>query len=297
MPAPAGQAIASGGRGMRGQYMIGAFDKGRLYELLKDFYTVVGIRISIFDDEFHPVTEYPEEPPELCRMIRSTEDGAKACAGCDRDACLRARKLGAAHTYICHAGLTEAITPLNPGGGVIGYAIFAHMMPEEDRSAAIDEVVRRCVPHYGTEEKIRRAAENIKAQSTERILSAAKLLNAIAAYLIISGLAVWRNEDFSRQIDRYIDENMAGDLDTDTLCGRFYVSRTKLHTVSVRAFGMSIAQYIAHKRIEKACKMLRESDSTITDIAAAVGVPDYNYFCKFFRKHVGISPGAYRAKK
>ena len=57
MPAPAGQAIASGGRGMRGQYMIGAFDKGRLYELLKDFYTVVGIRISVFDDEFHPVTE------------------------------------------------------------------------------------------------------------------------------------------------------------------------------------------------------------------------------------------------
>ena len=276
--------------------MIGAFDKGQLYDLLKDFYTVVGIRISVFDDEYAPVTEYPRSAPDLCRMIRRTPEGNKACEECDRAACERAKKQSAALVYTCHAGLTEAITPLNPGGGVIGYAIFAHMIPEEDREAAIDEVVRRCVPRYGTEAEIRRAAEHIATQSQERILAAAKLLNAIAAYLIISGLAVWRNEDFSRQIDRYIDENITGDLDTDTLCSRFYVSRTKLHTVSVRSFGMSIAKYIAHKRIEKACRMLRESSATVTDIAAAVGVPDYNYFCKFFRKHVGMSPGAYRLR-
>lgn len=277
--------------------MIGAFDKGQLRNLLRDFYTVVGIRISVFDDEFNLVAEYPDEPPELCRMIRSSKEGRAACRECDKSACLRAKKLGAAHAYTCHAGLTEAITPLGFGGGVLGYAIFAHMMPEENRDAAIDEVCSRCVPLYGSEEDIRKAASEIVPQSQERILAAAKVLSAIAAYLIISGLAVWRNEDFSRQIDKYIDDNIAGDLRTETLCNRFYVSRTKLHMVSVHAFGMSIAKYITNKRIEKACKLLRESNSTITDIAAAVGVPDYNYFCKFFRRHVGVAPGAYRTNE
>lgn len=277
--------------------MIGVFDKGRLRDLLKDFYTVVGIRISVFDDKFNLVTEYPDTAPELCRMIRKKQEGRDACRECDNEACIRAKKLGAAHVYVCHAGVTEAITPLDYGGGIIGYAIFAHMIPEEGQEEAINEICRRCSPLYGSKEEIRNAAMGIATQSQERILSAAKLLNAIAAYLIISGLAVWRNEDFSRQIDKYIDDNISGDLSTETLCRRFYISRTKLHTVSSHAFGMSIARYVAHKRIEKACKLLRESASTVTDIATSVGIPDYNYFCKFFRRYVGVSPGAYRAEK
>ena len=59
---------------------------------------------------------------------------------------------------------------------------------------------------------------------------------------------------------------------------------------------MSISRYIAVKRVEKACRYLRETDMTITDVAAAVGVPDYNYFCKFFSRRAGISPGEYRKK-
>ncbi len=276
--------------------MIGQFDKKQLHDLLKDFYTAVGIRISVFDDEFRLVTEYPDTPPKLCAMIRSTSEGRAACAECDRAACISAKKLGQAHTYVCHAGLTEAITPLSHGGGVIGYAIFAHLMPEEDRNAAIGEICKRCAPVYGDEKEIRAAAEEIPSQSKSRILAAAKLLNAIAAYLIISGLAVWKNDDFSKQLDTFIEDNISEDLSTDTLCRRFFVSRTKLHAISVKAFGMSISRYIAVKRVEKACRYLRETDMTITDVAAAVGVPDYNYFCKFFSRRAGISPGEYRKK-
>ena len=45
--------------------MVSSFETDGLNELLKDFYTVVGIRISVFDDEFGIVTEYPREMPEL----------------------------------------------------------------------------------------------------------------------------------------------------------------------------------------------------------------------------------------
>ncbi len=277
--------------------MTGQFDRNALREQLKDFYVAIGIRISVFDDEFRLVAEYPEYPPELCGMIRAHETGLSACAACDREACLRAKRLGKAHAYVCHAGLTEAITPLALDGGVIGYAIFAHLLPEEGRDEAIAEICRRCAPAYGTEEEIRTAAEKIVPQSGKRILAAAKLLNAIAAYLIISGLAVWRNEDFSRRLDKYIGDNLAGDLSAGTLCKRFFVSRTKLHAVSVGAFGMSIARYVARKRIDRARKLLISSDMTITDVAAAVGVPDYNYFCKFFRRHTGVSPGSFRRSR
>ena len=58
--------------------MISSFDIVNLKSLLQDFYAVVGIRISIFDDEFRLVTEFPTEPPAFCANIRSN---AKWCDG------------------------------------------------------------------------------------------------------------------------------------------------------------------------------------------------------------------------
>ena len=45
--------------------MIANFDIENLKAFLKDFYTAVGIRISVFNDEFELVTEYPETAPEI----------------------------------------------------------------------------------------------------------------------------------------------------------------------------------------------------------------------------------------
>lgn len=273
--------------------MVSSFETDGLNELLKDFYTVVGIRISVFDDEFEIVTEYPREMPEVCRLIRRTKAGADACRKCDMDACKRAKRLGGPHVYTCHAGITEAITPLKLGGGVIGYAIFAHMMPEENYDEAVDEVCRRCAA-YGTEEEIRNAVTKISTRSREKIIAALKILDAIASYMQISKLATWKNEDVSKQIDTFIDKNLKEDLDSEALCRHFFISRTKLYQLSMQSFGMGIAKYISHKRIERAKDLLREGNLTVTEIAREVGVDDYNYFCKIFRKAVGMPPGKYR---
>ena len=123
--------------------MISSFDRENLDKLLQDFYTAVGIRISIFDDEFRLVTEYPKTAPAFCSNIRKTQAGRTACRNCDNEACKRAKRLRKPHIYTCHAGLTEAITPIQLGGGVLGYAILAHMLPAEGREEAVAEACRK----------------------------------------------------------------------------------------------------------------------------------------------------------
>lgn len=275
--------------------MISSFEKSRLRDLLKDFYTVVGIRISVFDDELNIVTEYPDEPPELCRIVRGTDKGIHACRECDIEACHRAKKLREPHVYTCHAGLTEAITPIRLGGGVIGYAIFAHMMPEEGGDEAAEEVCRRCAAYGADDAAVREAVGKIKRHSREKIIASVRLLDAIASYMQITNLASWKNEDVSRQINAFIENNLREKLDSDTICRQFYISRTKLYQISVQSFGMGIAQYVTYKRIERAKKLMRSDDMTVTAIAREVGVDDYNYFCKLFRKAVGVPPGKYKA--
>jgi AraC-like DNA-binding protein len=40
--------------------------------------------------------------------------------------------------------------------------------------------------------------------------------------------------------------------------------------------------------------MLRSTDLSIAEIAAAMGFSDSNYFFYFFKKHAGVSPGVFR---
>ena len=63
--------------------MISTYDIEKLKDFLQSFYKAVGIRISVFDDEFHLVTEYPENAPDFCSFIRQTPCGTNACRECD----------------------------------------------------------------------------------------------------------------------------------------------------------------------------------------------------------------------
>ncbi|MDR0426148.1 MAG: AraC family transcriptional regulator, partial [Clostridiales bacterium] len=105
----------------------------------------------------------------------------------------------------------------------------------------------------------------------------------------------WDNEDLSVRIKQYIDENLDKPLTSAFLCRYFFISRTKLFNLAQRAFGTGIGAFIKSRRIEKATDLLL-GGCTVSDAARAVGIPDYNYFCKLFKKTTGISPGTLKPK-
>lgn len=264
-----------------------------LNELLKEFYLVVGIRVSIFDGNFRLVTEYPEEAPRFCRNIRRTEAGREACAKCDAEACMRAKNLGEPHVYTCHAGLFEAITPILLDGGVSGYAILAHMMPEEGREAC---AARACdlAEKYGVSRPESEAAvAEIVPRSTAQMAASVKILDALASYLYTHHLVRWHNDGADRSIERYIRAHLSEKLTIDLLCEQFHCSRSYLSRLWRASYGMGIGQFITKCRIECAKKLLAEGKS-IAETAEMSGFSDYNYFCKVFKKTTSMCPTAYR---
>ena len=270
------------------------FDASRLKQFLKDFYAVVGIRISVFDDEFTLVTEYPETPPAFCAQIRKQQSGIEACIKCDREAFMRTSRNGEAHNYICHAGLTEAITPIQLDNHIVGYAIFAHMLPQENYASSLANIYSRSRKYFDSDEQMFDAIHALPTYPVSTINSSIRLLEAIAAFLQISKVTSWSTQDTVHQLDKFIKNNLSDDLSNKVLCRHFLISRTKLYQLSVENFGMSITQYITSLRIKKAQDLLRETKYSIKDIADKVGICDYNYFCKLFKKTTGLSPSKYR---
>ncbi|CAM4282467.1 helix-turn-helix domain-containing protein [Paenibacillus macerans] len=59
-------------------------------------------------------------------------------------------------------------------------------------------------------------------------------------------------------------------------------------------YGMSPLQLLLSIRLNKAKQLLADQDKTVNWIAASVGFSDTSYFCKQFKKSIGMTPLEYR---
>jgi AraC-like DNA-binding protein len=61
--------------------------------------------------------------------------------------------------------------------------------------------------------------------------------------------------------------------------------------------GMNFVEYVARTRFEKACRLLRDGDLRISEIAFAAGFQSLSQFNRVFKRLSGKSPTQFRAAK
>lgn len=275
--------------------MISTFDLSKLESLLKDFYNMTGIRITVFDESFHELVSYPEQIPPFCQIIRRDKEGAKECMLCDQKACEIAAKRRSAHTYRCHAGLMESIAPLFLGNIVIGYLLFGHVLSYASYEEGWTVIQNLCQNYALDMAALKNACLSQTLVSPDYITSASHILQAVASYLCLERMAVLKQQELPVQIDAYLSEHYTEDIDAQSLCQKFHIGKTQLYAIAKQNYSIGIAEHIRKLRIEKAKDLLHaRADLSITEIAAMCGFKDYNYFITVFKKVTGITPKAYR---
>lgn len=107
----------------------------------------------------------------------------------------------------------------------------------------------------------------------------------------------------ARRSDRALDKirlelelNFQGRLDVATLAASSGLSRNFFAARFHERFGMTVAGYLFHLRIEMAKNLLLSTSLPIKEIAYECGIPEPNYFNKQFRRATGMNPSLYRAK-
>ncbi len=275
--------------------MISTFNLNKLRSLLKDFYTLTQIRISVFDDAFRELVAYPEHISQFCQIVRTDPNAFIQCQNCDKNACQTAAHRHFPYTYQCHAGLTESIMPLYMGNIVIGYLLFGHVFSFSDYEEGWNTISQLCSSYQLDFEKLKTQCFRLPLTSNEYITSAANIMQTVASYLCLERMAVLRTKDLPVQIDEYISRHYTENIDVQTICSHFQIGKTALYEISKQNYGVGIAEHIRNMRIEKAKAMLLErEDMNICQISQECGFSDYNYFISVFRRHVGIPPRQYR---
>ncbi len=94
----------------------------------------------------------------------------------------------------------------------------------------------------------------------------------------------------------YIEEHIAAELTVAALSEQFGYTTAHFSRKFKQATGLTPMLYITILRLEKARELLRDTTANISEIAAACGFSDANYFTRRFKKHFGVAPGHYRKR-
>lgn len=94
----------------------------------------------------------------------------------------------------------------------------------------------------------------------------------------------------------YIEENYSQEtLSLNLVAGEVNVSANYFSAIFSRAMQVTFVEYVTGKRMEKAKKLLRQTQMHTGEIAQEVGYKDSHYFSFVFKKTQGCTPREYRA--
>ncbi len=110
-----------------------------------------------------------------------------------------------------------------------------------------------------------------------------------------SGLLKDELKEVSTIID-YVKEQPEVQHTIKTLCLRSGLSPAKLQEGFKFMCNRTVSDFIRNVRLEKAEKLIRLTDLTISEVTYSVGLTSRSYFCKIFKKKYKYSPKEYKLK-
>ncbi len=132
-------------------------------------------------------------------------------------------------------------------------------------------------------------------------------VNMIRAYVIELLIKIFRRMDskpdnsivkseiIKRTLD-YLKENYNMHISVSKLAADVFLSRDYFSKLFKDTTGKTVTAFLKEIRLDEACRMLRETDKTISEIAEYCGFCDMKHFYSAFNKYTGTTPGKYRKK-
>ena len=102
------------------------------------------------------------------------------------------------------------------------------------------------------------------------------------------------NDEKIKSLMIYIHEHFQENITIDHLSNACHLSRRTCFRLFQEKLHMSPVEYIRDYRLQRARRLLLETDHSVTAIAQFCGLGSSSYFGKVFREHFGCSPVQYR---
>lgn len=272
------------------------FNIDEVSSFLHDFYKITGVTVSIWDADFNQLDCEPKNFSHFCTLIKSSTLGASCCLESDKQICLKAKQQRKPVSHLCHAGLLDTAVPILVKDEVLGYIMFGQIINEHNKNQ-INENLKNLSEKFNIDKnQLEKSLCNVQSsyRNTDFIKSAINIIQVLTRYFSSTNLIIVNESTLLKDIERFIINNISKNITIPLLCNNFHISKNKLYSLFKKYNKLTVYQYITEKRISEAKKLLISTDLTIKEISFSVGIDDYNYFIKLFKKFTNVAPLKYR---
>lgn len=95
----------------------------------------------------------------------------------------------------------------------------------------------------------------------------------------------------------YLRENYNMHISVSELASNLFLSRDYFSKLFRDTTGKTVTSFLKELRINEACRLLKETDRKISNIAQYCGFNDMKHFYSVFHSEMGTTPGEYRKNK
>jgi len=201
----------------------------------------------------------------------------------------------------CFAGLSEVAVPVGAGGRHIATLVSGQFLRREPNERDFDLIVADFGKKSGGQWKARarEAYFNTAVVTADKLQSIIELLNILAEHLRHhaeqNAVACSENElPIVARAKAFVQANAEEAITLAQVAAHAHVSRFYFCKLFRKSTGLTLSNYIARVRLEKAKAMLSDPSMRISEIVFAAGFGSIQQFNSVFKQIVGVSPTAYR---
>lgn len=103
-----------------------------------------------------------------------------------------------------------------------------------------------------------------------------------------------KGNPYIRKALRFMADNYNEHLELPQVAQQVGLSPSYFSSLFREVVGMNFREYLCQLRVEASKDLLLSQEYSLADIAVSMGFPDQSYYCKVFKRIVGVTPGKYR---
>jgi AraC-like DNA-binding protein/ligand-binding sensor protein len=263
--------------------------------------TGVSLKVVPAEGTLQPRSFGPAENP-FCALAAHTQSGCELCLETERRAQRNAARKLSPQQLHCYAGLTVVAAPVVVGGHHVATLLCGQVFRREPTERDFLMVLKMFGGGLGADwvRKTRKAYFETPVLTADRFQAAIQLLDVFAHYLAdFAGRQALASSEADPEAvasaKEFVQAHVEEPITLSQVVEHVHVSRFYFCKLFKKATGMTLTEYVARARVEKAKTLLVDPSLRVSEVVFAAGFGSIPRFNSLFKRHVGMAPTEYRA--
>ena len=265
----------------------------RIEDILQSFYEISGMDVAIVNNK-NKIIARRYSGALYCTNIHKSQNCMDICLESDKCSLAKAFELNDLYVYKCPFGIYEALMPIRKNDEIVAYVFVG--MGVEDNAESIAALMNNALnvsPNLN-KAQLEKSIADLPKYSREKLDAFAALLPLIAEYIETNNLLSDTDMTIGQLIKTYIKNNLSNKITLSDLSWKLHCSTVTLTEHFKNEYGITIMEYVMKKRMEKARRLLVNSELSIREVAEECGFSDNEYFSRCFKDFHDMSPTVWK---